>query len=101
MSEKIYLGTGKIHTFNGGGSKIAFAMLIDDLEKHLAKLKSEGENWIRIDICERKEPNEKGQTHYGLLNTWKPDSSKASKPTSAVVTHVSNDDSFDDEPIPF
>ena len=73
MSEqKTYLGTGKIQTFDNGGSKIKWACLIEELEKAIQLQKASGETWIRIDICERREPSDKGQTHYGLLDTWKP-----------------------------
>lgn len=80
MNDKTYLGTGKIQTFDNGGSKIKYACPIDELEKSIALQKADGQTWIRIDICERREPSDKGQTHYGVLDTWKPSQSPQSAP---------------------
>jgi len=102
MSDKIYLGTGKQHTFDNGGSKIGWACPISDLEAAIQVAKADGQDWLRVDICERREPSEKGATHYGVLNTWKPDgkTTQAQNNYKPQVNQVDNTPKFDED-IPF
>ena len=105
MSEqKTYIGSGKIRTFDNGGSIIKWSSPIDELEKAIAIQRAQGETWININICERKEPSEKGMTHYGVLDTWKPDPNKSQQPQSNTQSnaHTSAPDLDDmDSSIPF
>ena len=68
--EKVYIGSGKIATTKFGDIfKLSFWP--KDFET-MEKSKNEG-GWINIDIQKRKEADKYGNTHYGLLNTWKPE----------------------------
>jgi len=65
--EKKYVGTGKtVSTKFGDILKLSFSE--NDL-KTLQENLSNG--WVNVDIMKRKEPSEKGTTHYGRINTWK------------------------------
>jgi hypothetical protein len=72
MDTKIYIFNGKQVDFPDGGSKIKLSSPISELKKLIEHQEAMGEDWIKIDICKRKQPSEKGMTHYGLLDTWKP-----------------------------
>ena len=44
-------------------------------------------------IKKRREPNEKGYTHYAQLDTWKPDGSQIQNTESEAEQSQTNDDS--------
>ena len=46
--------------------------------------------WVSMVISERREPSEKGATHYAYVNTYEPP--KDSKPTAAKKTTAKIDD---------
>lgn len=73
MSEqqKTYLGNGKAIKTDSGFSFLRFNLSPKDLEVINNWAKSNN-GWCTIDVMKRKEPSEKGVTHYGVLNTWKP-----------------------------
>ncbi len=69
MSDKTYVGSGKeITTQFGKILKMSFS------EKDVTTLKDKlNENgWVNVDILPRREPSERGATHYGVVNEWKP-----------------------------
>ena len=102
MSEqKTYVGNGKIKTFDNGGSQIRWSCTIEELEKAIAMRKAEGETWININICERREPSDKGMTHYGVLDTWKPTQQGSAPQQSPQVNQVNNAPDDFDQDIPF
>ena len=80
MSDKIYVGTGKIKEFSDGGSILKFSFT----EKDLGTLREHLSNgWVNIAISKRKTPSEKGTTHYAVIDTWKPKSK--SDPAEALA----------------
>ncbi len=69
MSDKTYLGTGKeITTQFGKILKLSFTE--SDLQTMQEKMSN---GWVNVDILPRREVSPKGQTHYGVLNEWKPE----------------------------
>ena len=101
MSDKIYIFQGKEKVFDNGGSKIRLSSPIEELERLISHQKAQGDTWINIDICKRKEPSEKGMTHYGVLDLWKPEGSKSQQPSQQPkVAQAPVDDDFSDD-IPF
>jgi hypothetical protein len=101
MTEKIYIFQGKEKVFDNGGSQIKLSTPIEELEKLIAHQRQQGDTWININICQRKAPSEKGMTHYGVLDTWKPTPQSAPPANNHQVTHVQNNqDEFDDD-VPF
>lgn len=73
-SEKIYVGTGKLMEFNNGGTALKLAFTEEDV----GKLRDHLDNgWVRIMVSERRVASATGQTHYGTIDLWKPDPSRA------------------------
>lgn len=73
MSEKIYCGTGKKITFQDGGSLIKLLIGPNDLQA--INQWAQGNNgWTNIKVCSRREPDQRGNTHYLEIDQWKPES---------------------------
>jgi hypothetical protein len=80
--EKIYCGNGKlIKTQYGDLMKLSFTT--EDLEKLQSKLDN---GWVNAVVKERREPSEKGTTHYLEIDTWKPNADGASAPATKPAT---------------
>ena len=76
MEKKTYIGNGKEKVFNDGGSILKFSLSPKDIEA--IKQWAVGNNgWCNINISKRKEVSDKGITHYGTLDTWKPNQKTA------------------------
>ena len=76
--EKKYCGIGKnIKTSYGNIMKLSFTetdvkMLAENLDN----------GWVNVKLLERKEPSEKGTTHYMVVDDWKPE--KKTTPNSDI-----------------
>ena len=70
MSDKIYVGGGKqITTQYGPLLKISFSR--DDLQTLTNNLNAKG--WVNLNVNERQQQSEYGQTHSIQIDTWQPD----------------------------
>ncbi len=98
MTDKRYIGSGKIKTFDNGGSIIKYSTPIDDLEKEIAKEKAAGKTWININICERKAPSDKGMTHYGVIDDWEPTQQQGQQSAPQAGNQAAANDFSDDIP---
>ena len=89
MSDKTYIGTGKEFEFANGGTKVTMMFFEDDL-----KLLNDNFNdgCVKIDISRRREPSEKGMTHYGILNTFVPTKRDTEQPADDKGTVSTEDD---------
>ena len=67
--EKKYVGTGKVIT-GKFGNFLKFSLKKEDLDKLYDALDN---GWVNMVIQQRKEPSDKGQTHYGYIDEWKPE----------------------------
>tara|TARA_Y100000592_G_C5460402_1_gene313711 strand:+ start:1834 stop:2127 length:294 start_codon:yes stop_codon:yes gene_type:complete len=64
----------KEKVFDNGGKLLKVSAKIDDLIKELEELKfKSGSDWANLIIARRKEPSEKGVTHYVYEDQWKPE----------------------------
>jgi len=71
--EKQYCGNGRvIKTQYGDLTKISFTK--EDLETLTKNLEN---GWVNCVLKERREPSEKGTTHYLEVDTWKPEKKEA------------------------
>lgn len=52
------------------GNIIKASISVEDFKQFLDDNADNG--WVNIDILERKEVSDKGHSHYGVLNTFKP-----------------------------
>ena len=57
----------KEHKFQDGGSVLNCAFHVDELQNH-----ADDNGWVNITIAERREPSEKGNTHYAYKDDFKP-----------------------------
>tara|TARA_R110002051_G_scaffold191350_3_gene260087 strand:+ start:754 stop:1017 length:264 start_codon:yes stop_codon:yes gene_type:complete len=61
------------------------SMLVANLK--MDELKAiESKGWVSIVICERKEPSEKGATHYAFQNTYEPENKEGQKANEQTNT---------------
>lgn len=66
--EKIFVGNGKeIQTQYGPLLKLSFSA--EDIEKLQGNLDN---GWINVVVKKRREPSERGTTHYLEVDKWKP-----------------------------
>ena len=78
-NSKIYCGNGKMGKANFFQLKMYFHA--SDVELLLAHAQASTTGLVCLDIQERRKPSEKGTTHYGTINTWKPNSEQAPAPS--------------------
>jgi hypothetical protein len=72
MEEKKYVNGLIIKEiiFDNGGTQLKASIAVKDL---VEQLKQEDDNgWVNIVITRRKEPSDKGVTHYAYIDPWKP-----------------------------
>lgn len=84
--EKVYIGSGKeIETQYGKMLKLSLNK--GDIQKLQENMDGD---WINLSVHQRREPSERGSTHYMVVDTWKPDASKdqGSQPATASDLHT-------------
>jgi len=69
MSDKVYIGSAKTRTTNFG-EVLALSFSAKDIETMKSNLNEKW--WVNIDLLKRKELGKYNETHYGVLNDWKP-----------------------------
>lgn len=73
MADKKYLNgiIIKEKEFDNGGKQLQIKIKVNEF---IEELKSVEENdWANLIINRRKQPSDKGVTHYMVVDTWKPD----------------------------
>jgi hypothetical protein len=97
-TEKTYIGTGKILAGkNGYEDRLKTSISADDLRKLLAWAEQHN-GWAAILWQKRKEPSKTGATHYGVLDTWVPQSQGQ---PAAQPANVSSTPPLDENGLPF
>ena len=115
MAEKTYVGNGKVKETEYG-NLISFKLGPNDI-KTINEWADKHQGWCTVTIFQRKEPSEKGTTHYGVLDTWEPNQNKGeansdkpnSKPTAPATSGAiagiqeayPNANKEDDDKLPF
>ena len=79
----------KERTFDNGGSQMKISIKTEDFINELKEVDENG--WCNLIMNRRKEPSDKGVTHYLKVDTWKPDPNKSSM-------NNTNDNTKDDLP---
>ena len=82
--EKIYLPSSIKEINTKYGTMMVANLKVEDLQKNSKN------GWISMVISERREPSEKGATHYAFVNDYEPP--KDSKPASKKSTAKAEDD---------
>ena len=69
MADKTYINKCAIKEkiFDNGGRLINAAFNVAELSQH-----ANAEGWVRIVIAPRRQPDEKGKTHYAYKDEWEP-----------------------------
>ena len=76
MADKKYIGQGTIHKFSDGGHAINGIMFLDFDDNDVQTTKT-GREFVKISVCKRNTPDEYGNTHYIVLDDFRPDKSKS------------------------
>ena len=73
MEEKNYINglIVKENSFNNGGKILKVSVRVADLFDQLKSIEKNG--WANLNIAKRKEPSDKGVTHYVYEDTWQPE----------------------------
>jgi hypothetical protein len=69
MADKKYINKCAIKekVFDNGGRLLNVAFNVAELSQH-----ANAEGWVRIVIAPRRQPDEKGKTHYAYKDEWEP-----------------------------
>jgi CRISPR/Cas system type I-B associated protein Csh2 (Cas7 group RAMP superfamily) len=93
MADKIYCGNGKvIKTQYGEMMKLSFTA--EDVEKLKEGLKN---GWVNAVVKERREPSEKGTTHYLEIDTWEPNQDGGNPAKKAASKSTGDEVQLDSE----
>ena len=80
----------KEKVFDNGGSLLKLSIKVSELIQQLEVISDN--DWANLIISRRKEPSDKGITHYAFEDTWKPDPEYKSN---------ESEESKNDEDLPF
>ena len=87
MADKNYVASSIKKVSGQYGDFFNANFKLEDLQK-IAK-----RGWVSIVISERREPSEKGATHYAYENTY--------EPAKKDIEEVKTNNTLDDEDLPF
>ena len=103
MADKIYCGNGKkFKTQYGDMMKLSFSR--DDIQKLVEQSEKSESGWVNVVVKERREPSERGTTHYLEIDTWEPNKNEnpAKKAAGkATPDEVQLDEEITAEDLPF
>ena len=84
--DKIFCGNGKnITTQYGDLLKLSFSK--EDIQTLVEQSEKSESGWVNVNVKKRREPSEKGTTHYLEVDTWKPNGG-----TSGTAKPANNND---------
>jgi hypothetical protein len=77
MQEKNYINgmVIKEKVFDNGGKQLKISIKVEDFVRQIESIEDNG--WANILVSRRKEPSDKGVTHYAFEDTWKPEKQQA------------------------
>ena len=61
----------KEKVFDNGGSQLKISVKVSEFTEQLKAIEEKG--WVNLIVSRRKEPSDKGVTHYAFEDPWKPD----------------------------
>jgi len=102
MSDKIYVGSGKVV---GKYGQIGVSLCVSDIPKeHIFTSQKTGKKYINLKVCEKKQVDQYGKTHYVEIDTWQPNQApqQTGQPqTNQQNVQQTNFDVVDDSEVPF
>ena len=60
----------KEKSFDNGGTQLRLSVKVSEFIEDLRSIQDNG--WANIIVARRKDPSDKGVTHYAYEDTWKP-----------------------------
>lgn len=103
MADKIFVGNGKEHVFDDGGSIVKLGFSKKDIQTMINNINDNG--YCNLVLNRRKQASEHGDTHYMKIDTWRPsqknESQYAQKGVSASNGQQSSAANNFDDDIPF
>ena len=69
--DKLYVGKGKL-VKKPWGDELTLTFTQADCDKISTSIEQSGKKYARFDVKQRKLPDEYGNTHYMVLNTYQP-----------------------------
>lgn len=101
MSEKVYIGSGKVLVSTKGyEDRFETSFSPDDLRKLLAWSEKTG-RWAKVVWSKRKVQGKSGSTHYGVQDTWVPQEGARVDKSSVSAATASIPDEEDGRMMPF
>jgi hypothetical protein len=93
----------KEKVFDNGGKQLKVSIAISELIKQLSDIKDKSDSdWANLIIARRREPSDKGVTHYVYQDTWQPDSEyKPNKFDQHKSKYGSEESKNDKDELPF
>lgn len=91
---KIFCGSGK-HIGNFGN--IAINLCIDDIPPQFIDVSKNGKRYVNLKVCNKKNIDQYGNSHYVEVNTWKP-SPQFEQQTKPQNNNQFNNNQFSNEP---
>ena len=95
MPEKIFCGSGKEF---GNYEQLNLNVCISNIPNEFIN-EYQGEKYRNLTVTRRREPDDKGKTHYIEVNQWKPEL-QDSQPVAETAEEVANEEAFNDD-VPF
>ena len=79
--------------FDNGGKHLKISIKVEELIEQLRAIEKDG--WVNLIQTRRKEPSDKGVTHYTYEDTWEPNSEYKTNQTQSPQPSDGNDDGDD------
>lgn len=98
MADKIYCGNGKVIKTQYG-DLMKLSLHPDDIEKLVNRSKETKGGWVNLVVKERREPSEKGMTHYLEVDTWEPNQQDGENPAKKAAAKPTADEVQLDEEV--
>jgi len=85
----------KEKVFDNGGKQLKISVVISDLISQLSEIKNKSNSdWANLIIARRKEPSDKGVTHYAYEDPWRPEKDYNDTNDPQYDTDNNNDDAL-------
>jgi hypothetical protein len=86
--------------FDNGGSQLKISIKVEELVEQLKATEEKG--WVNLVVSKRKEPSDKGVTHYAFEDPWKPNSDyKPNETDQHESKYGSEEGKKDEDELPF
>jgi len=76
MTEKIFIGNTKTHTFQDGGRLIKLGLPLEDLTKYAKN------GWVNLIVAKKKEAKGDEKDFYAYIDTFEPKTQQTEAPKS-------------------